>query len=166
MLMDLKFAFQELAEAVKRIINDRIQRYGYNERARKNTLEGSELQKNMKVTPIEYGIELQIADYWEFIARGWARTNRYPGTFKQFVKNVNEWVTNKNITIGELTQSEIVYYVIKKIWEQGIKARPFLVWNEDGDLTKMLPELEVYIDKWFDDLFEAITEDLDKYFNS
>lgn len=158
-------ALQELAEAVKRIINDRIHKYGYNERARKNTLEGSELQRTMKVTTTEDGIALQIADYMQFIVRGWKRTGNYPGTFKDFVENVDRWVINKNIHIGNLKQNEITYYVIKQIWEKGIKARPFLVWDNEGDLSKMIPELNDYIDKWFDTLFEAITEDLNKYFN-
>ena len=162
--MDLKIAFQELAEAVKRIINDRISRYGYNERARKNTLEGSELQKSINVKPIEYGIELQIANYWEYVSLGWKRTGRFPDTYSQFVENIDKWVTNKNIRLGDLTQSEIVYYVIKQIWENGIKARPFMVYDADGDLTKMLPELNDYIDKWFDDLYDKIMEDTDKYF--
>ena len=39
-------------------------------------------------------------------------------------------------------------------------------YNKEGDLTKMLPELKGYIDKWFDDLFNAITQDLDNYFKA
>ena len=50
--------------------------------------------------------------------------------------------------------------------EKGLRERPFMVWNEEGDLTKMIPELEGYIDKWFDELFNEIMKDTDNYFNS
>lgn len=163
--MDIQFAFMELAEAVKRMVNDRIRRYGVNEKTGSNTLENSNLQRSLQVTPTEDGIVLQIADYWEFVSRGWARTGNYPGTFSKFVQNVNDWVRRKGIRWGSLTQNQITYIVIKNIWEYGLKARPFMVYDDEGDLTKMIPELESYIDKWFDTLFEAIIEDLNNYFN-
>lgn len=163
--MDIQFAFMELAEAVKRMVNDRIRRYGVNEKTGTNTLEGSNLQQSLQVNTTEDGIALQIADYWEFVSRGWKRTGNYPGTFSKFVQNVNDWVRRKGIRWGSLTQNQITYIVIKNIWEYGLKARPFMIYDDEGDLTKMIPELDAYIDRWFDDLFEAITEDLNNYFN-
>lgn len=158
-------ALKELAETVKRIVNERIGKYGINEKTGTNTLEGSNLQKSLDVYPIEDGIALQIADYWQFISRGWARTGNYPGTFSQFVKNVNDWVRRKNIRWGNLTQNQITYIVIRNIWTRGLRPRPFMIWDDEGDLTKMIPELNAYIDKWFDDIFEEITKDIDKFFN-
>lgn len=163
--MDVKEAFMLLAEAVKRLIAYRINKYGVNHRIGKNTLKGSNLESSIEVTPEEDGITLQIADYWEFIARGWKRTGNYPGTMRLFVKNINDWVSKNNIRIGNLTQSQIVWIIIKNIWERGIAPRPFMIYDGDGDLTKMIPELDEYIDKWFEDLFNAIMEETDKYFN-
>lgn len=163
--MDIQFAFMELAEAVKRMVNDRIRRYGINEKTGSNTLENSNLQRSLQVTPTEDGIVLQIADYWEFVSRGWARTGNYPGTFSKFVRNVNDWVRRKGIRWGSLTQNQITWIVIKNIWDYGLKSRPFMIYDDEGDLTKMIPELDAYIDKWFDDLFEAIIEELNNYFN-
>lgn len=163
--MDVKTALMELAEAVKRILNDRINRYGINPKTGSNTLKGSNLQQSINVTANEDGITLQIADYWEFVARGWKRTGNYPGTMRLFVKNIDDWVRRKGIRLGNLTQSQMVFVIIKNIWEKGLRERPFMVYDEEGDLTKMIPELDEYIDKWFDHLFEAIMEDIDKYFN-
>lgn len=163
--MTVELALKELAEAVKRLVNDRIRRYGINEKTGTNTLEGSDLQKSLNVVPTDDGIVLQIADYWQFVSRGWKRTGNYPNTFSKFVRNVNEWVRKKGIRWGNLTQNQITYIVIMNIWENGIKSRPFMVYDDEGDLTKMIPELETYMDKWFDDLFEAIIEDLNTYFN-
>ena len=162
--MDIKTALQELALAVKRIVNDRIRQYGINQKTGSNTLEGSELQKSLQVNPIDNGIELQIANYWQYVARGWKRTHNYPGTMSLFVRNVDDWVRRKGIRFGSLTQSQIVFVIIRNIMENGLRARPFMIYNDDGDLSKMIPELDEYIDKWFDNLFNDIFKDLDNYF--
>ena len=162
---NVKVAFRQLAEDVKKIINERIRRYGVNPKTGTNTLEGSKLQTTMGVYPTEDGIKLQIADYWEFISRGWEKTGRYPGTMSKWIKNVDDWVIRKNIRFGDMTQSQIVFVIIHNIISHGLKARPFLVWDDDGDLEKMIPELNEMLDEWFDTLFEVIIKDLEKYFN-
>lgn len=162
--MDIQTAFQELALAVKRIVNDRIRRYGINPKVGKNTLEGSELQKSLQVNATDDGIELQIANYWEFVSRGWKRTHNYPGTMTLFVRNIDNWVRRKNIRFGNMKQSQIVYIIIRNIMENGLKSRPFMVYDDSGDLTTMIPELEKYMDKWFETLFNSILNDLNNYF--
>ena len=165
-MLDFKRELQKLADDVKKIIQGRIEEYGYNERAHRNTLKGSDLERTMNVVPTDKGLALQIADYWEFISRGWKRTHNYPDTYQAFVTNVDKWVTKNNIRFGNMTQSVVVFLIIRNIWYNGIKARPFLIYDDDGDLSKMLPELDDLIDKWFDELFEGIMEDVNKYFNS
>lgn len=164
--MDIKTALMELAEAVKRILNDRISKYGTNPKTGQNTLEGSELQKSIQVTVTEDGIALQIADYWEFVARGWKQTGNYPGTMRLFVRNIDDWVRKKGIRVGNLKQSQIVWVIIKNIWYKGLRERPFMIYEEDGDLTKMIPELDKYMDTWFEHLYDAIMADIDNYFNA
>ena len=163
--MDLSTAFKELADEVKKIVELRIRRYGVNPRTGTNTLQGSDLEKSIEISPTEDGIVLQIADYWEFVSRGWERTGNYPNTFSKFVENLTKWVRKKNIHFGNLSQNQIVWIVLRKIWTHGIQARPFMVYDDDGDLEKMIPELNAYMDKWFDNLFEEIISDLDKYFD-
>lgn len=163
--MDLSTAFKELAEEVKKIVELRIRRYGVNPRTGTNTLQGSDLEKSIEISPTEDGIVLQIADYWEYISRGWERTGNYPNTFSKFVENLTKWVRKKNIHFGNLSQNQIVWIVLRKIWTHGIQARPFMVYSDEGDLEEMIPELKSYMDKWFDELFELIISDLDKYFD-
>lgn len=158
-------ALRQLALDVKKIINERISRYGINPRTSQNTLENSNLQRTLGVYPTENGIEVQIADYWEYIALGWRRTHRFEGTMSLFIRNIDDWVRRKNIRFGNMTQSQIVYAIINNIMKNGIKARPFMVYDKEGDLEKMIPELNEKIDEWFDTLFEAIIKDLEKYFN-
>ena len=162
--MDVREALMELAVAVKKIINDRIQRFGVNEKTGKNTLEGSDLQKSIQVTAEDDGITLQIADYWEYVALGWKRTHRFQGTFSRFIQNLLIWIRKNNIHQPGIKDTNLAYAIALSIMENGIKARPFMIWNEEGDLTKMLPELDAYMDKWFDHLFEGIMEEIDKHF--
>ena len=166
LIMTVQEALKQLCEDVKALVFSRIEKYGVNPKTSSNTLSDSNLARSIKVYPIENGIELQIADYWEFISRGWKRTGNYSGTFSLFVKNINEWIRRKGIIPPKgMTQNSLAWAIIKTIWDKGLAARPFMVWDDDGDLTKMIPELEGLIDKWFDELFDAITNELDKYFN-
>lgn len=159
-------AFKELSERVKEILAERIKRYGINPKTSTNTIQGSNLERSIDVRTIEDGIVLSIVDYWEFVSRGWKRTHNYPNTMSAFIKNVDDWVKRKNIRFGNMPQSSIVFLITRNIINNGLAARPFMVYDEDGDLTKMIPELNAYIDEWFDKLFNAIILDIDKYFNA
>ena len=164
--MDLQKALKELCDEVKQILKYRIAHYGVNPKTGTNTLEGSELEKSIEIKPTENGISLQIADYWEFVALGWHRTHRFQGTMNQFVKNIDDWVRRKGISVPNMTQSQLVFVIIRNIMNNGLRERPFLVYDPEGDLSKMIPELENIMDDWFENLFAAITLDLDKYFNA
>lgn len=162
---EFKIAFKELALAVKRLVIDRIRRYGINPKTGTNTLIGSDLEKSLRVDAIENGIALQIADYWQFVSRGWKKTGNYPNTMSLFIRNIDAWVRRKNIRFGDMPQTAIVYAIINNIINNGLKSRPFMVYDDEGDLTKMIPELDAYMDKWFDNLFQLIITDIDNYFN-
>ena len=64
-----------------------------------------------------------------------------------------------------MTQNQIAFMFFKFFTENAIVGRPFMMWNKDGDLTEMIPELKDYMDKWCDNVFEKIMEETDKYFN-
>ena len=164
--MDLQKAFKELAEEVKMIIKYRIVHYGVNPKTGTNTLQGSELEKSIEIKPTADGISLQIADYWEFVALGWRRTHRFEGTMNQFVRNIDDWVRRKGIRLGNMTQSQLVFVIIRNIMNNGLRERPFMVYDPDGDLSKMIPELENIMDDWFENLWIELTKDLDNYFNA
>lgn len=164
--MDIRKALQELADEIKVILEKRIEQYGVNPKTGTNTLHGSELEKSLEVFPTDNGIALQIASYWEFVSRGWKRTHNYAGTMGQFIKNISDWITRKGIDIPRgMTHNQFVWAIITNIMNNGLKERPFMVYDEDGDLTKMIPELNDIIDSWFDKLFDDIMSDIEKYFS-
>lgn len=171
--MDVRAALQELCDEIKWILKYRIVHYGVNHRAHgENTLQGSNLEKSIEIKPIENGVSLKIADYWEYVARGWKRTHKsnQRGLYHELVL----WALRKHIKIANMTENESAVRVANAVWFQmivnrrEIAARPFMVYNEEGYLDEMIPELkkEHIIDKWFDKLFEAIISDLDNYFNN
>lgn len=164
--MDLQKAFKELAEEVKMILKYRIVHYGVNPKTGTNTLQGSELEASIEIKPTENGVSLQIADYWEFVALGWRRTHRFEGTMNQFVRNIDDWVRRKGISAPNMTQSQLVFVIIRNIMNNGLRERPFLVYDPEGDLSKMIPELENIMDDWFENLWIELTKDLDNYFNA
>ena len=165
-MADIRKAFIELAEEVEKILTDRIAKYGINDKVGRNTLQSSNLEKSIEVIPQEDGLSLKIADYWEFVARGWKRTGNYPNTMAAFIKNVDSWVRRKGIRFGNMTQAQMVFIITRNIINNGLRSRPFMVYDDEGDLTKMIPELNAYLDEWFDKLFDLIMSDVDAYFNS
>lgn len=158
--------FIELAEKVEQILTERIRKYGINPKTGSNTLQGSNLERSIDVYPLEDGIALKIADYWEFVARGWKKTGNYPNTMSAFIKNVDDWVKRKNIRFGNMSQSSIVFLITRNIINNGLRARQFMIYDDEGDLTKMIPELKTYLDEWFNKLFESIMTDINAYFNA
>ena len=166
-MTDLHRELQELARMVKNEIILRLHSpVGVNPRVGRNTLIGSELEKSIKVEPTENGIVFQIADYYEYIVHGFKRTGRFPGTFNKFIENITDWVRRKHIRLGNMTQNQIVWYLAKRMIFEGreIAPRPFINYDPE-DMSKVLPFLDEFFEKWADNVFEKIMEETDKYFN-
>lgn len=164
--MDARTAIQQLAQMVKEEIFRRIDVYGVNRRAGSNTLKGSELERSIDVrVTSDNAFVFQIADYFEYIVRGWKRTGNYPGTMNRFVENLTNWVRRKGIRFGNKTESQVVWAILKSIWMRGIEPRPFLNWDDSEDPALIMPFLDDYFDKWSDLVYNQIIEELDKYFN-
>lgn len=161
-------ALISLCEEVEQIVSDRIQKYGVNPKVGRNTLIGSDLEKSIEVRPTEDGLEFAIADYFQYVVLGWKRTHRYQGTFTKYLMNIRDWIRKKGIQWENMTENEMMWALAKKMFSEEnhytIPPRQFLVYDEGGDLTKMIPELNAYMDKWFDELFEAIITELNEYF--
>lgn len=163
MLIRPRQAFQELARQVKEEVLRRIERYGANRNGH-NTLKGSSLEGSIRVESTDDGIVLQIADYFEYVVRGWKRTGNYPGTMRQFVENITKWVRKKGIRFEGRTENQTVWAIIRSIWMRGIPPRPFLHWDDSEDPSLIIPFLDEYFDRWADMIWNQITEEIDKRF--
>lgn len=160
-----KKAFEELAKQIKELVHLRLEQYGTNKRG-KNTLIGSNLEKSIDAKVIgDEKIEFQIADYFGFIVTG-----RKPGWGKfvdgrTFVPAIDRWVTRKGIRFDGMNHTQTVNACVRSIVENGIPARPFLgnPFKSD-DPSDILPFLDDLMDEWFDNLFKALINEIDKHF--
>lgn len=167
--MDLRNALQELAKEIKDEIIRRLHSdVGINPRTGTNTLVGSNLESSIEVNATgDNEIVFKIADYYQYVVTGWKRTGRYPGTAHFFVANVLDWVKRKGVRLGNMSQNQVVWYLYKRMLIDGrqIAPRPFINYDPEGDVSKILPFLDDFFERWADNIFNKITEDLDKYFN-
>lgn len=190
--MDVKTALTELASDIKMEILRRMTSDIGNNKNGVNTLVGSSLYHSVDVYPrSEKTIIFQIADYFMYVVRGWERTEKGDGTFREYLLNINEWIRRKGIQWkkpnGEnMTQNEMVWALANAMFDFSkkkekppykIPPRPFIAYDPNNknqpnyeatlnsDLEVILPFLEEFFEKWADDIFDKITEELDKYFN-
>jgi hypothetical protein len=163
--MDVKTALKELADMIKAEIMNRVWEEGVNPKTGTNTLISSDLIKNMRVEAVsENEIVFQIADYYQFVVLGWRRTGRWGGGLAAFVNAIIKWMSKKNVHSTKLTDNQLAWAIVKKIFDGGIMARPFIKYDPNEDPSVILPFLDDYFDKWADEVFDKITEELDKYF--
>ena len=167
--MELRDALKELAKRVEEEIIRRLRGdAGINPRTGTNTLAGSQLEESIRVMQIsDDELEFQIADYYMYVVTGWRRTKRFPNTVHLFIRNITDWVRRKNVVLGNMTQNEVIWYLYNKMLIEGrtIAPRPFINYDENGDVSKILPFLDDFFDKWADEVFNLITEEVDKRFN-
>lgn len=166
--MELRDALKELAKMIEDEIIRRLHSsVGINRRVGTNTLIGSELEQSISVDSIsDNEIVFQIADYYEYIVNGWRRTGRFPNTAHLFIRNITDWVRRKGIRIGNMSENQIVWYLYKRMLIDGreIAPRPFINYDPDGDVSKILPFLDDFFDRWSDEVFNKIMEQIDNFF--
>lgn len=117
-------------------------------------LKDSNLAKSMKIdTRISDGsvvMEMLFDNYISYIEQG-----RKPKQGKQPpIDALRDWALERGIP----TDNSTLFLISRAIWRDGHEARPILATLEE-EIEKL------FDDKWADQLQEAITEELTKYFN-
>lgn len=159
--MDIQKALKELAEQIKDEIMRRVWEEGVNPKTGTNTLIYSDLIKDMEVKPIsDNTIVFQIADYYMFVVLGWRRTGNWGGGIAPFINNIIDWMRKKNVHSDKLTDNELAWRIVKNIFKGGIMARPFINYDPEGDPLVVLPFLEDFFEKWADNIFEELMNEI------
>ncbi|MBB4036958.1 hypothetical protein GGR21_002872 [Dysgonomonas hofstadii] len=119
-----------------------------------NNLKNSALDKNMRVQVKQADnsivIETLFDNYIDYIEQG-----RKPMTGKQPpIDALRDWALSRGIP----TDNSTLFLISRAIWRDGTESRPILSALEE-EIEKAFDE------KWADQLFEAITDELTKYFN-
>lgn len=132
-------------------------------------LSDSGLKRSVKVDAEsgDYAIVFSIADYYEYIVNGWKKSGNFPGTFGQFLSNIERWIRKKNIPLNGRTENQVAWAIVKSIYKNGIAPRPFLGsgYNNGEDPSKVLVFLDEMVDNFCDETFQILTEPLDAFFS-
>ncbi len=118
-----------------------------------NNLKDSALDRDVQVSVKQVAdsiiIETLFDNYVDYIEQG-----RKPMSGKQPpIDAVRDWALSRNIP----ADNDTLFLISRAIWRDGIEARPILSTLEE-EIEKAFDE------RWADQLFEAITDELTKYF--
>ena len=141
-----KLIAEEILDAFHMVLESRV---GINEKVGRNTLEGSNLEKEAKTFSNAPFIYLVVNNYIEDIEHG-----KKPKSEFVPIEALRVWARRKGIRTDNKTLSIIQY----AIWRDGIKRRPII--------TQLMKTLEdEWDDKYANQLFDAIYNNLLKIFN-
>lgn len=126
---------------------------GTNAKTGHNTLEKSSLKNNIEVNVRQSGesvvIEALFDNYIDYIEQG-----RKPRTGKQPPTDaLRDWALSRGIP----TDNSTLFLIGRAIWRDGFEGRPVMATLEE-EIDKQMD------DKWADMLFDAIIDELGKYF--
>ena len=174
----LRHELNELSRLIKEEIYKRFSSpEAVNHKTGEN-LSDSDLKRSVKVDAESggYAIVFQIADYYEYIVNGWKKSGNFPGTFGQFISNIERWIRKKresvkpgqkNIQLNGRTENQVAWAIVNSIYKNGIAPRPFLGsgYNNGEDPSKVLVFLDEMVDNFCDETFQILTEPLDAFFS-
>lgn len=168
--MDIRKALQELADEIKEEVKGRMRSdVGINPRVGRNTLVNSDLYNSVNARVVsENSLVFEIADHFEYVVKGWKRTGRGRGTFQDYLINIRDWIRRKNIKWGDYSENQMMWILAKKMFSANnpytIAPRPFINYDPNDDIAKILPFLERMVDEWMDNIFNEITKETDNIF--
>lgn len=147
---DIIIAFtKDIMEIVRAVMSSDA---GINRKVMKNTLTDSDIYKELDVIATHDGdlvFDLMLNGYLKYIESG-----RRIGAKMPPVKPIVEWAKKHGIS----TDNSTIWAIRKAISRDGIAPRPIMDY--------VFIELDkVWDSRWSDELFNKITEELDKYFN-
>ena len=144
---------QIIAEESKAIIRYVLESdKGVNPKVGKNTLVDSELYNTIgcDVDDIEV-VRLFVNDYIDYIENG-----RASGSFPP-PQAIADWCGRKGLP----TDNSTVYAICMSIYQKGIAPRPIFEGN-DG----VWERIDAVFDRWSESIVNAITSNLDEFFNN
>lgn len=150
---------KDINKVVKELANSYIEAFhiilstnvGINPKVNKNTLVGSNLDKQAKTTITESNdiiVNLLLNDYEVYVQNG-RKSKRFPP-----VSPIVQWARSKGIP----TDNSTIFLIRRSIAEKGIAARPIMT----HVYTIMDNEME---QQYFDKIFDSIIVELNKFFN-
>lgn len=125
---------------------------GINSKTGTNTLKDSDIYKELKVLARKDGdlvYDLMVNQYIDYIENGRRAGAKWPPT-----KAIEDWYKKK---FHRMPTNSTLFLIRRSIAEQGIRPRKIF----DAVFERLD---KTFDDKWSDDIFNLIIEELDKYF--
>lgn len=141
---------KDIMELVRMVMESNV---GINEKVGRNTLVGSDIYKSLSVKATNDGdlvFDIILNDYLTFIENGRRKGAKMPP-----VEPIVRWARSRGIP----TDNSTIYLIRRAISRDGIKARPFMQYVFDEVDKEWNSQLA-------DKIFNAITEIIDKFFNT
>jgi len=151
MLTRIMYEFgKDIAKIVRMVMESNV---GINSKTGGNTLSKSDIYRQLSVISTSDGdlvFDIMLNDYITFIESGRRKGAKFPP-----VEPIVRWARKHGIP----TDNSTIYLIRRAISRDGIKPRPIM--------AKVFEELDrAWEGEWSDRLFNIITENLDKFFNT
>ena len=141
---------KDIAKIVRMVMESNV---GINSKTGGNTLSKSDIYRQLSVISTSDGdlvFDIMLNDYITFIESGRRKGAKFPP-----VEPIVRWARKHGIP----TDNSTIYLIRRAISRDGIKPRPIM--------AKVFEELDrAWEGEWSDRLFNIITENLDKFFNT
>jgi hypothetical protein len=159
----LKAILDDVLSEIHNILKSEV---GINLKVGKNTLAGSDLDKNISGKITSEGLDVEFPHYIVYVE--WDRPERYKNPPPYSV--ILDWIKRKGIqpTAGNIKTVEQLAWVFRYvIWRDGYTKRLIAGLNREYDYMKS--PLDEYIDKmwkekWAEELFNIIMNEINRYF--
>lgn len=140
---------KDIMEIVRMVMESNV---GINSKVGRNTLTNSEIYKTLAVKATNDGdliFDIILNDYIQFIESGRRKGAKMPP-----VEPIVRWARKHGIS----TDNSTIYLIRRAISRDGIAPRPIMS-NVFDEIDRRWPDIA-------DELFEKITSEITKYFNS
>lgn len=150
--MELKEVLEQVAFDIKRAIQYLMEsEIGINNKINENTLVDSHIYDELEVNQTDIGLyTILINDYVTYIEGG-----MQPGHWVK-AEYLIPWMVDKGIASDNETAETFVKCIQGSIYWYGIEPRPFL--------EASFERIDSFWDEWADDIFEALCQELDDFF--
>ena len=168
-LKNVQEVIRGIAEECKMLSKAAMTAHGINEKEGVDTLTNSNIYNSIDV---KYDLDnavitILVDDYIDYIQGGRAPNKPFPWEIALDV--LAKWCQKRGLPSDNTT----IYFIRKSIIEKGIKPRPVFeildnLWTSPSSTEDVVMEdlTDEYWDDWSEEIFNAVTEDLDYEFNN
>lgn len=155
---DIKIILAEIAQDLRQYAQKDMEgKTGINTKVMKNTLAGSDLQRDVEYS-VSYSEPTLISTLFNYYMQ-WVNDGRKPSKGKRPpIDVIVKWMMKKRIKPRNGTIRQVAFLISRAIWRDGYDGRPVI--------DHLLTYSEEQWDKvWSDKIFNAIIKEINEFFD-